>query len=518
MLTRRRPAPSGEREATSDEPEVAEGTAAESPAELAPLRRRLRLRTRIGIMFPLVTAVLASTLAAGSLWVLRAVQVPDLEAEAKQTAFLNGSIVRDRLSSSTANIGRVVSNLERPTGGVGIVWSEGEWYSSNIRQLSERKLPSDLVKLVLDEDDPEPAIQRYRLSTGEPVVVVGVPIRSVDAAYFELSPLNNLEQTQKALAVALAAAVALTTVASAIIGGRFASRMVLAPLGDVTKAAEAIASDKLDTRLPDTNDPDLDGFVTAFNNMAEALQNRVERDARFASDVSHELRSPLMTLAASVEVLQRRRDEMPERAASALDLLAADVDRFQALVSDLLEISRFDSGTQVLDRQALLPCEFLREFARARCGPEVPVLCDTNLEEVTIEADKRRLLQMLSNLIDNADKYAGGVTAITIDEVEHGVEIGVEDDGTGVPDVERGLIFDRFARGASAGNRGSDSGTGLGLSLVDEHARLHEGRAWVTDARMANGARFAIFLPTETLSLDEDGDEPLDVLSVGADG
>ena len=78
--------------------------------------------------------------------------------------------------------------------------------------------------------------------------------------------------------------------------------------------------------------------------MAEALQNRVERDARFASDVSHELRSPLMTLAASVEVMQARRDEMPERAQAALDLLVGDVARFQGLVEDLLEISRFDAG------------------------------------------------------------------------------------------------------------------------------------------------------------------------------
>jgi signal transduction histidine kinase len=495
----------------------AEAEDGEPPDEgrTAHLRRRVRLRTRIGIMFPLVTAVLASALAVGSLWVLRAVQLPDLEAEAKQTAYLNASILRDRLSSPAANIGRVVANLERPTGGVGIIRADGYWYSSNIRQLSESKLPTELWSTVITEG--KPAIQRYRLASGEPVVVVGVPIRSLDAAYFELSPLGNFEQTQNALAIALGAAVALTTVASAIIGGRFASRMVLAPLGDVTRAAEAIASEKLETRLPLTSDPDLAGFVTAFNNMAEALQRRVERDARFASDVSHELRSPLMTLAASVEVLQRRRDEMPERAGAALDLLAADVDRFQALVSDLLEISRFDSGTQELELQALLPCEFLREVARARCGTAVAVRCEDHLEDVTIVADRRRLNQMLANLIDNAGKYAGGVTAITLDEVEGGVEIGVEDSGPGVPEEERELIFDRFSRGASAGNRGSDSGTGLGLSLVDEHARLHGGRAWVTDVEDGPGARFAIFLPTETRSLDDEDDE-LDPLGVGVDG
>ena len=85
-------------------------------------------------------------------------------------------------------------------------------------------------------------------------------------------------------------------------------------------------------------------LASSFNDMASALQLRIERDARFASDVSHELRSPLMTLSASVEVMEARRDEMPERAQAALDLLASDVSRFQGLVEDLLEISRFDAG------------------------------------------------------------------------------------------------------------------------------------------------------------------------------
>ena len=82
----------------------------------------------------------------------------------------------------------------------------------------------------------------------------------------------------------------------------------------------------------------------SFNNMAQSLQDRIERDARFASDVSHELRSPLMTLAASIEVMNNQRDDLPERARSALDLMVGDIDRFQQLVEDLLEISRFDAG------------------------------------------------------------------------------------------------------------------------------------------------------------------------------
>ena len=107
--------------------------------------------------------------------------------------------------------------------------------------------------------------------------------------------------------------------------------------------------------------------------MAEALQQRVERDARFASDVSHELRSPLMTLAASVEVMEARRDEMPERAQAALDLLSSDVARFQGLVEDLLEISRFDAGAIRLHLEELLAAEFVRQAVAVSCCPTTPV-------------------------------------------------------------------------------------------------------------------------------------------------
>ena len=134
---------------------------------------------------------------------------------------------------------------------------------------------------------------------------------------------------------------------------------MFAPLLDVGQAAEAIAGGRLDTRLPVGGDPDLDLIAEPFNEMAQALEDRIERDARFASEVSHELRSPLMTLAATVEVLENSRDEMPDRARTALVLLSADVDRLQQLVEDLLEISRFDVGAIKLHLEEVLVAEMV---------------------------------------------------------------------------------------------------------------------------------------------------------------
>jgi signal transduction histidine kinase len=242
--------------------------------------------------------------------------------------------------------------------------------------------------------------------------------------------------------------------------------------------------------------------------MAEALQNRVERDARFASDVSHELRSPLMTLAASVEVMQARRDDLPDRAQAALDLLVADVARFQGLVEDLLEISRFDAGAIRLHLEDLLVAEFMRQAVAVSSLPLTKLTVSDRAEGLIMHGDRRRLARVVANLIDNARVHGGGAPEINVTEaVGEGeplahVWIAVEDHGPGVPPEERALVFERFARGAVAGRRSSSDGAGLGLALVDEHVRMHGGRVWVEDRSDGEpGARFVLELPAEEVAI-----------------
>ncbi len=273
---------------------------------------------------------------------------------------------------------------------------------------------------------------------------------------------------------------------------------------DAARAAKAIASGNLDTRLEVTEDRDLALLTTSFNDMAAALQNRIQRDARFASDVSHELRSPLMTLSASIEVLQSRRTEMPERAQAALNLLVADVARFQTLVEDLLEISRVDAGSARMNLEEVKVAELIPNAVEAASADQhIPVTVAADVNGDTVRADKRRMVRVLANLIDNARLHGGGASMVSVEHVKGSgsghvdtVQIAVEDSGPGVPSEERTLIFERFARGASSGRRGMGDGVGLGLALVDEHVRLHGGRVWVDDRRDGqHGARFVIELP-----------------------
>ena len=204
-----------------------------------------------------------------------------------------------------------------------------------------------------------------------------------------------------------------------------------------------------------------------------------------------------MTLSASMEVLKTRRDSLDERARSAFDLLDADVTRFQKLVDDLLEISRFDSGSHFLDPDLVEATEVVLHAVGAWSGP-VPVTYGEDAEGALVYADKRRIERIIATLLDNAHHYGGGATGVTVEADEARVRIIVEDEGPGVPEDQRLLIFERFSRGAEAGRRSGDRGVGLGLALVAEHVALHGGAVWVEDRPDGRaGARFVVELPRE---------------------
>ena len=337
---------------------------------------------------------------------------------------------------------------------------------------------------------------------GQPQIVVGVPIPSVHAAYFEVFSLSDLGHTLRVLGITLVAtAVATTLLGTAL--GRFASRRLLRPLAGVSRAAVAIAGGQLDTRLgSETTDPDLEGLTTSFNTMVDQLQARIELEARFNSDVSHELRSPLTTLSASLEVLEADRDNLPQRAQRALQLLGDDLRRFQRMVSDLLEMSRADTGSADVFLEQVNVGELVQRSVEAGLrslgdGGTTPALViDPAVAPLHVGVDKRRFERVMANLLENAAHYGGGATRISVgangksavdgapggerhngaDEI---VEIAVEDAGPGINPAERTKVFDRFYRGSASGRRGDGTGTGLGLALVAEHMRLMHGRAWV---------------------------------------
>ena len=458
--------------------------------------RRLRLRTRFILAFVLTTLLLSALLSVTVFALTRQNLLSGRENDALATVGFNASAVSRRLSPDIESeaLQDLVSTLATPEGSRPVLRVGGDWFQPSF-EFESGDINESLRRTV---ESGRPAQMRYRVR-GKPFLVMGIPIPGRNASYYEATPLDEIEDTLGSLGIILASAGSGVTLASAGVGS-WASRRLLRPLVDIGEAAQSIAHGDLSTRLEAGAARELVALTDSFNDMVGALQRRIARDERFASEVSHELRSPLMTLSASVEVMNTRRDELPERARTALDLLIEDVNRFEHLVEDLLEISRFDVGTAELDLDVFNLLEFVENAVSATSPVDIPIVCDATAPQVRVQADKRRLMQVIDNLLNNAQKYAGGATGIVLGHRGRTIEIAVEDTGPGVADDEREHIFDRFSRGREAGERGASTGVGLGLALVAEHVRLHQGRVWCEDRSDGlTGTRFVVQLPIAVL-------------------
>lgn len=411
------------------------------------------------------------------------------ETTATRQTYDNARLVRSGLEAVRPNVSEVLSSVQTPNGSASVIEYAGDWFSSSVA-IDRDILPLSLRELVANGN---PGRQRFASASG-PTLAIGIPLPAVDASYYEVFGLSNLRQTLNTLLEALAVAAVGTTVVGGVVG-RWASRRVLRPVTEVSQAAAKIAAGSLDTRLAANTDPDLDVLVDSFNAMVASLAARVERDARFASDVSHELRSPLTTLATAAGVVARHRDELDERTRSALDALVGDLERFRRLVEDLLEISRSEAGAMDGHEERVNVAELVAHAMQSNGEAEVPLLLEGRASGATVRADKRRLERVLSNLLDNARDHGGGATAVRVTSFDGRVQIMVDDAGPGVPVQDRKQIFERFARGGGSSRRTPSSGVGLGLAIVAEHTRRQGGEAWV-EAAPSGGARFVVDLPT----------------------
>ena len=480
---------------------------ARSTSVSVPRAPHLGLRSRITLAFA-VGAALLSALLASTTWALtRENIVNQRESSATRQAFRNAGLVEQQLAGGNTDDETMrdhLLSLQNESPSRTMLVGPNEIRINPSTSFDLQSVPASLESMI---DEGQAARIRVE-NDGQPHILVGVPLGVDGYRYYELFSLAETQSTLESLSISLFGASLVTILAGAGLGS-WLTRRTLRPLANVSHAAEAIAGGRLDTRLSSAADPDLAVLVRSFNHMAEVLESRIDRDGRFASDVSHELRSPLMTLSASIEVLAARRDDMPDASAqAAVDLMVADVARFKQLVEDLLEISRFDAGAARLELSEIVPGELVTQAVAWSQSPDVPIEVDEELLERSIRVDKRRLVRVVTNLLDNARKYGGGATRVTLVRTPTSLQIAVEDAGPGVPPEERDLIFDRFSRGAGSSRRTGSEGVGLGLSLVAEHVALHKGRVWVEDRPDAEpGARFVVDLPVGW-SEDDDEEDP----------
>ena len=458
---------------------------------------RLGLRARITILFAAGGLLLATTIGIVTLTLTRQNLLDEREQAALAGFMSNGRQMQNQLGDepTTEGVNAIIDSLATTGGAHPLLRFGDAWVAANPQVFSQETVPPALLALVSEGD-----AGRMRVTIdGVPAIVSGIGLPGRDATYYEAILIGDVEDTVRTLGFILFGVGTATTLLAAALGSWAAGR-TLTPLAEVRAAAESLAAGELDTRLDPPADAHLASLTNSFNEMARSLEDRIERDARFASEVSHELRSPLMTLSATAEVLNNDRDAMSERSQTALSLLTGDIARFTQLVEDLLEISRYDVGTAALHAEPLDLVEFVSQALSHSTRPDVGVTTTDDTDHLVIVADKRRLAQVIANLVDNADRYGGGEIEASISRVDDMVLIAIEDHGPGVPVDERTLIFDRFSRGSAGGRRSDDTGSGLGLSLVAEHVGLHGGRVWVEDRPGGDpGARFVVALPVGDL-------------------
>ncbi len=477
------------------------GTEDQSTAEPRPgWWRHTALRLRAAVAFGLTALVLSVVLAGTTYALLRSSLLDERTTTAERQAYTNARLLRSRVEPLPPNMSQLLAGLQVGPDGGALIEIDGQWFSSSVG-LTPSELPEAIGDTVEGGDA---ATQRFRLGE-EPVLAVGVPINAVGAHYFEVTSLAGVESSLDRLGRTLATAALVATVVGAALGALLSS-IVLQPLRRFAAVATRIADGETTTRLDAAGDPDLEPLAGSFNDMLDELDERIERERRFASDVSHEIRGPVAALASAVSIVDRRRDQLPPEVVPVVDALDEQVTAFNQLVLDLLEISRFDARTAALETAPVDLTELCRDVVRDRPGGiEVQALHDG---PVRAEVDRRRMEQVLTNLLDNADHYAGGATDVVVgvasldgDGTEAAV-IRVEDRGPGVADTEREQIFTRFGRGSAADAPGAPRGTGLGLALSAQHITLHGGRMWVED-RDGGGAAFVIEVPcTRTVGGD----------------
>ncbi|MFD4028722.1 MtrAB system histidine kinase MtrB [Streptomyces sp. NPDC058576] len=364
------------------------------------------------------------------------------------------------------------------------------------------------------------AFQTYSLiqysygNASQPGLVVGKRLYDIDQQPYELYYLFPLTQEEKSLTLVkttLATAGLFVVVLLGAIAW-FVVRQVVTPVRMAAGIAERLSAGKLQERMKVTGEDDIARLGEAFNKMAQNLQLKIQQleelsrmQRRFVSDVSHELRTPLTTVRMAADVIHEARADFDPVTARSAELLGDQLDRFESLLADLLEISRFDAGAAALEAEPIdLRTVVHRVIGGAeplaeRKGTRILVVGDD--QPVIAEADARRVERVLRNLVVNAVEHGEGRDVVVRMGVAQGaVAVAVRDYGVGLKPGEATRVFNRFWRADPARAR-TTGGTGLGLSIAVEDARLHGGwlQAW---GEPGGGSQFRLTLPRTA-------DEPL---------
>jgi two-component system, OmpR family, sensor histidine kinase MtrB len=351
--------------------------------------------------------------------------------------------------------------------------------------------------------EPTTLVYNTGQDTSVPALAVGVPIGTYYQLYY-VFPFSQQQATlllvQRILVgVGLALVVLLAAIASLV------TRWVVLPVRHAAQAAQRLSAGHLEERMEVLGVDDLAALATSFNEMAASLQGKLREleelsnvQRQFVSDVSHELRTPLSTIKMAADLLFESRADLDPAGARSAELLESQLERFESLLVDLLEISRFDAGAATLDTELVDVCDLVRRSAddaqqlAERRGTRIEFRLPAT--GCFAEADRRRVERILRNILVNAVEHGEGKDVVVTTAIDSdAVAVSVRDYGVGLRPGEEQKVFDRFWRADPARAR-TTGGSGLGLAISLEDARLHGGwlQAW---GERGKGSVFRLTLP-----------------------
>ena len=282
-------------------------------------------------------------------------------------------------------------------------------------------------------------------------------------------------------------------------------RQVIDPVRDAAKIAEEFTAGELEKRMSVVGSDEISRLGISFNAMANSIEQQIKRlenlskvQQRFVSDVSHELRTPLTTIRMASDLIYAYRDKFEPNISRSAELLQSQIDRFELLLADLLEVSRFDATEAAMEMSEIDLNEMVNrcitDLTLISAEKNVVVNLEKDLVNPIVSADARRIERILRNLLTNAIDHANEKPVdVTIKSNSSAASVSIRDYGIGIDPAQVPRVFDRFWRADPARAR-SRGGTGLGLSIAQEDAHLHNGtlKAW---GKLNEGAQFILTLP-----------------------
>jgi two-component system sensor histidine kinase MtrB len=436
-----------------------------------------------------------------------------LEPQSQFDSLITAEALTSALQKTSGSTGSYLVFIQLTTGGpVGV-----QWVGQRAVNITAT-IPPDLIKAVGTEQREhrsdndytatpwaEPTTLTYApgLGSSGPALTVGVPI----GPYYQLYYVFPLTQQQATLmliqrilvGVGLALVVLLAAIASLV------TRWVVLPVRHAARAAQRVSAGHLEERMQVLGVDDLAALATSFNDMAASLQAKLAEleelssvQRQFVSDVSHELRTPLSTIKMAADLLFESREELDAAGGRSAELLQSQLERFEELLVDLLEISRYDAGAATLEADLVDVCDLVRRSAddaqqlAERKGSRIEFRLPAT--GCLAEVDRRRVERILRNILVNAVEHGDGKDVVVTAAIDSAaVAVSVRDYGVGLRPGEQHRVFERFWRADPARAR-STGGTGLGLAISLEDALLHGGwlQAW---GEPGKGSVFRLTLP-----------------------